>query len=180
MRYLIDGYNLAHAMNLLSARSPASRLESARRNLLDRLALGHGREAGNVAVVFDARAAPPGVPARQEIFGIEVRFAPVADDLIEDLLAEERTPRQLTVVSDDRRLQQAARRRGCAVLGCLDYLERLAAPPAAKAPPAPEAPAKPQGSSGEETRYWLERFGGAGGPGQRDEYDLPFEDEEER
>jgi predicted RNA-binding protein with PIN domain len=177
MRYLIDGYNLAHAMNLLTARSPAARLEPARRSLLDRLAAGHGRDAGNVVVVFDAKSAPPGVPARQEVFGIEVRFAPVADDHIEDLIAQERTPRQLTLVSDDRRLRQSAQRRGCPVLGCLDYLEQLAGRPAAVPPPrAAEPPAKPEGSS-EETRYWLERFGGIDeDPRLRDGFDLPFRD----
>ena len=45
--------------------------------------------------------------------------------LIEELIRNEASPRLLTVVSDDHRIQHAARRRGCVVLGCLDYYERL-------------------------------------------------------
>jgi hypothetical protein len=167
-------------MNLLTARSPAAQLEPARRNLLDRLATGHGRDAAHLIVVFDAKSAPPGVPARQQVFGIEVSFAPDADERIEELIARESAPRSLTLVSDDRRLQQSARRRGCPVLGCLDYLERLTAHPTPPPAPPPEAPAKPQRSSGEETRYWLERFGAVDeDPRLRDGFDLPFGDKED-
>ena len=85
--------------------------------------------------------------------------------MIEAIIQRDSTPRQLTIVSDDRRLKEAARRRQCPSLGCLDYLEQVAA---AARTPAAEGPAKPQGVSAEETRHWLEEFGDlADDPGSR-------------
>jgi hypothetical protein len=163
MRYLIDGYNLAHAMGLLIARSGPRALEPARRALVAHLA-EHADPAG-LTVVFDAANAPPGTPPEQDYLGVRVLFPrkQSADDVIEDLIRDDPCPHELAVVSDDRRLREAARRRGCVSLRCLDYLEGLTRPrPPAPAPPAaPAAPAKPAGCSGEEADYWLGRFGEA-------------------
>ena len=76
--------------------------------------------------------------------------------MIEAIIRRESSPRRLTVVSDDRRLKEAARRRQCPSLGCLDYLEQVGRPP----PPSPaeNGPTKPQGVSAEETQRWLEEF----------------------
>ena len=60
------------------------------------------------------------------------------------------------VVSDDRRLQQAARRRSCVALGCLDYLDRLQERP--RPPSAVEKAAKPVRVSPEEMEHWLHEF----------------------
>lgn len=159
MRYLIDGYNLLHAMGVLLGRVGPHRLESARLNLLDRIRALHGDDAGAVTVVFDAANAPPGVRPEQDHQGIRVLFAlrEEADDLIETLIRHDSAPRRLAVVSDDRRLKEAARRRGCPALGCLDYLEqvRRQAPHPADA----DGAAKPPGDSDDEKRRWLEAFG---------------------
>jgi len=71
-------------------------------------------------VVFDASQGSAGTPARQDYQGIRVLNAlqQQADDLIEDLLERRLSPPSLTVVSDDRRLKDAARRCHCNVLGC--------------------------------------------------------------
>ena len=128
MAYLIDGYNLLHAMGVLRARVGPHGLEKARQRLLGLLQGALGAEAPNVTVVFDAAGAPAGAQEEQDYQGIRVRFAvheEEADDLIEDLIRHNSTPKQLTVVSDDHRLQESARRRQCRVLGCLDFLEEL-------------------------------------------------------
>ena len=128
MAYLIDGYNLLHAMGVLHSRVGPHGLEKARRRLLGLLQGALGAESSNVTVVFDAAGAPAGAQEEQEYHGIHVRFAvheEEADDLIEDLIRHNSTPKQLTVVSDDHRLQESARRRHCGVLGCLDFLEEL-------------------------------------------------------
>jgi predicted RNA-binding protein with PIN domain len=158
MRYLIDGYNLAHALGLLTARAPRALLR-ARRALLARLA-EHADPAG-VTIVFDALKAPPGTRGGQDHRGVRVLFArgQSADDAIEEIIRADPSPRDLAVVSDDRRLREAARRRGCVSVGCLDYWERLGRPASPTPPaPAPEAPAKPEACSGEEAEYWLGRF----------------------
>ncbi len=160
MRYLIDGYNLMHAMGLLAGPVRPSRLQFARVRLLDDLCRWCGEGAERVSVVFDATDPPPG--ARPELFfrRIHVYFSQgrQADDLIEDLIEQEPTPGQLTVVSDDHRIQRAARRRHCPVLGCLDFLEGIRQP-APQAGPADEpTSAKPEVLSDEETRHWLREF----------------------
>jgi hypothetical protein len=160
MFYLIDGYNLLHALGLPRQLGPAG-LEKARRRLLDFLKRAYGDEAPIVTVVFDAARAPRGVPAEVDHQGLHVRFAvghAQADDLIELLIRQAAAPRQLTVVSDDHRLQKAARRRRCTVVGCGDYLlwlgQRRKPRPA---PPAGE-PAKPSGVSRQEAQHWLNEF----------------------
>ncbi len=161
MRYLIDGYNLLHAMGVLTGRVGPRGLEKARLALLARLLALNADDPGRVTVVFDAAHARPGAEREHDHEGIHVLFAlqEEADDVIEAIIRRESTPRQLTVVSDDRRLKEAARRRHCAALGCLDYLEQVGRPPRpASALPAGEAPAKPQGVSAEVARRWLEEF----------------------
>jgi len=156
MRYVIDGYNLLYALGLVQARMGPHGLEKARLALLGRLAASG---EGAVTVVFDAGRAPPGVPAAQDHQGVRVLFAVKreADDLIEDLIGRDSAPRGLTVVSDDHRVRQAARRRHCPVLGCLDFIERLGRPTPPVGQPE-EAPAKPSGVSRAETQHWLQEF----------------------
>jgi predicted RNA-binding protein with PIN domain len=164
MRYLIDGYNLLHAMGLLRTAGPAGPhgLEKARLGLLGHVRGGHGAGAPAVTVVFDARGAPPGADAEDDYQGVHVRYAlhGEADDLIEELVRHDSAPRRLTVVSDDHRVQEAARRRHCVVLGCMDYLDHLER--LRRVPPTPSAdgPAKPDGVSAAEVERWLAEFGG--------------------
>jgi len=130
---LIDGYNVMHALGYLSQRTPANQLESARRRFLDFLAERVAGRNVNCAVVFDAANAPAHVLAEIEYKGLTVYSAKrqEADDLIEDLIRRHSAPKQLLVVSNDRRLRRAAERRGSMALGStelLDWLDRPAAP----------------------------------------------------
>lgn len=115
MPLLIDGYNLLNASGVFAKGRGAHKLERARGALL--VFLGDSlsdEELRTTTIVFDAKDAPPGLPRRETFRGIQVRFASrhaEADDLIEELIREETSPRQLTVVSSDHRLQRAARRR---------------------------------------------------------------------
>jgi hypothetical protein len=164
MRYLIDGYNLLHALGLGSRLGPTG-LEWARLRLLRLLRETHGDEASDVTVVFDAAGARPGATAEQDYRGIHVLFAVrevEADDLIEQLIRRTSAPRGLTVVSDDHRIQQAARRRDCVALGCAAYLDFLDHKRHPQPPRPPEAPAKPEEVSPEEAQYWLREFAGLG------------------
>jgi predicted RNA-binding protein with PIN domain len=162
MLYLIDGYNLLHALDVLPKRLGPKGLHYARQRLLDVLHAAFREDAGSVTIVFDAAGAPPSVRDVQEYRGLEVRFAvrhEEADDLIELLIRHEAHPQKLTVVSDDHRIQQAARRRHCNGLGCgafLDWLHerRRPAPPATQA----DSSAKPQRSSDADTAHWLKEF----------------------
>src|SRR5437016_3218596 len=113
--YIIDGYNLIHALGMIQKQMNAGGLEESRRKLLVFLTDRFGADAPRVIVVFDARHAPGGVPRQQTYHGLHVHFAPKdqsADDWIEKLIKDEAQPRALVVVSNDNRLQNAARRRG--------------------------------------------------------------------
>ncbi len=160
MRYLIDGYNLIYAIAPLGAHLRPHALERARINLLDRLWRLHGDGSASVTVVFDGgKANKRGIGKGSSYHGIHILYAvgQEADDVIEELVRQETMPAQLTVVSGDHRLREAARRRGCPCMECLDYLERIGQRPAPSIPA--DAVSKPEALSAEETQRWLEEFG---------------------
>ena len=115
MPLLIDGYNLLNASTVFAQGRGGHTLERARAALLFFLSESLSEEERPLTtVVFDAKDAPPGLPCRETFRGIKVRFAAhhaEADDLIEELIRAETSPRRLTVVSSDHRIQRAARRR---------------------------------------------------------------------
>jgi predicted RNA-binding protein with PIN domain len=163
MPVLIDGYNLLFALGWIRGRrgGPAA-LEKARRHLLGLLSGVYGPEAGTVTVVFDAANAPAGVADYEIYQGVHVRYArrrEQADDLIEEAIRRDSAPRRLTIVSDDRRLQKAARRRQCVALSCADYVDELERRRGARGRRRTDRPPKPEAVSPEESRHWLREFG---------------------
>jgi uncharacterized protein len=158
--FLIDGYNLIHALGMIQKQVPQGGLETSRLRLLDYLAESFGDDARNVTVVFDATNAPRGAVRDQEHRGIGVRFAAKnqsADDLIEDLLAAPPAPRSLVVVSNDARLQNAARRVGAQAWShdtLLDFFEQ-----GQKGQPATKTAANDKDTvSPDESKRWQREF----------------------
>lgn len=163
MPYIIDGYNVLHALGLLRGRTGPHGLEKARLHLLGMLSGVYGDAATTVTVVFDAHHPRPGVEDQTDYHGLHVRYAahhPAADDLIEELIRHDAAPRQLTVVSDDHRLRDAARRRHCRVVGCLDYLDELDRQ-RRKHRSTPKSEEGERRSAGDAQR-WLEEFADLG------------------
>ncbi|MGC8880334.1 MAG: NYN domain-containing protein [Anaerolineae bacterium] len=104
---LIDGHNLIGQMADLSLDDPNDEEE-----LLSRLRTYRASTGAELAVYFD-----PGLtyrtPVRRIEAGITVYTAPYghqADELILQAIRSEANPRQLTVVSSDRTIQQARSR----------------------------------------------------------------------
>lgn len=163
MSFLLDGYNLLHRLGRLTPRCGRAAVAAARRWLVQLLHQAHAPGSG-VRVVFDGSVGADEARGLQARTHVEVSFSgrQSADDVIEDCLAATPRDRGLTLVSDDRRLRDAARRRGCLVLGCLDYAERyLLTPgrtPSAAPPPAEDDAGKPESAGEAETRRWLEAF----------------------
>jgi predicted RNA-binding protein with PIN domain len=158
--FLIDGYNLLHAMGILGGPVGPHGLEKARARLLGLLHGGFGGQSAAVTVVFDAAAATPKAQAEQEYRGVRVVFAQgnqEADDVIERLIRQSSAPKALHVVSDDRRVQQAATRRGCQAHGCESFLQWMDRHRRAQrqADPGPE---KKDCITEEEARQWLAEF----------------------
>jgi predicted RNA-binding protein with PIN domain len=162
MPFLIDGYNLLHALGLVRGRTGPHGLAKARAALLGLLTAAHGDDAGEVTIVFDARRAPAGADDAEYRGPLHVEFArhEEADDRIEWLIAHDPAPKRLVVVSDDRRLHQAARRRRCAAWKCaayLDWLDRRRREHQAQR--RPEG-GKPEAVSPAEAERWLDAFDG--------------------
>jgi uncharacterized protein len=159
MRYLIDGYNLLHAIGLARTYGGRAGWDRARAQLLDWLADRHGSNVADVTVALDAQnARGPGVVSEVHR-GLRVmrKFGRSADDLIEDLVAAEASPESLTVVSNDARVRSAAARRGCHYLKCGEYVDALMSPPRAAAAPAPAE--KDETATPEEMAAWQKAFG---------------------
>lgn len=121
------------------------------------------QQRARVIVVFDAARAPTGRP-RDEIFReMTIRFASnydSADDLIEELVRADSTPRSLVVVSSDHRLQRAARRRKGTAFDSDYWWNRVVRNRRSRLAPAPletERPSAP--ASDKEIEDWIARFG---------------------
>jgi uncharacterized protein len=161
MPYLIDGYNLLHALGILGKRMGPTGLEKARFRLLGLLRRSLGEQAAEVTVVFDAAGAPAGAEAETFFHGIRIRFAnrhPQADDLIEELIRNFSAPKNLVVVSDDNRLAKAACRRGCRTLSCQDFLAHLDQQRRLQLERTPPVKEKQDSLTPEETQRWLAEF----------------------
>jgi uncharacterized protein len=149
MLFLIDGYNLLHAVGWASKSMAQSALEPARRKLLDWLAETDAFQGGaRFRVIFDAQRGPAHAPKQMSHRGIKVEFAwrSTADDMIEEYLAAADTPREVVVVSNDTRLHEAARlvrAQGWSSQKFLDWLNQKEE--AAQPPEAITAPEKPTG-----------------------------------
>jgi predicted RNA-binding protein with PIN domain len=167
IRTLIDGYNLMYEGGLLGKRLGPDGFRKVRTRFLNDLADALGPlESARTTVVFDAAAAPPGVPRVARHKGLSVVYAvddENADARIERLLAEHTSPKSLTVVSTDRRVRQAATRRRAQVMTADAFWVSLAArkrerrfgtPELPKAPPATPPPSL----SPEESAYWQNEF----------------------
>jgi predicted RNA-binding protein with PIN domain len=124
---------------------------------------GHRKSKRGVAVsvVFDAARAPRGVPNEVTYQGIRVLYAKQqqepADTLIEELIRQDSAPKQLLVVSDDHRLVQAGRRRGCHVMHGEEFLRWLKRQ-RPKPDPAAEPSEKKHGISAAQAERWFEEF----------------------
>ncbi|MBA4188524.1 MAG: hypothetical protein C0467_11010 [Planctomycetaceae bacterium] len=162
MTYLIDGYNLMHAVGMLGLGPVAGGLERARTGFLDWLAAASGKRPEQLRVVFDAeKGRGPSPEANHR--GVRVRFAyrRTADDEIEELLAGEKRPTLVTVVSNDVRVQVAGRLSGTAVNTCEEFVDWLIADQRKRPAGAGRASEdqKPEGaSSPDEMAAWLAAF----------------------
>ena len=121
MKILIDGYNLIFQCGLQGRSAGSDALERARNRLLGELKSRMDEATRKkTTIVFDARNRPvKQVSDYEKIHEIQVIYAashPDADSLIEELIRKHSTPKKLTVVSSDHRIQRAAARRNSRAL----------------------------------------------------------------
>jgi len=155
MAFLIDGNNLLHAMAEVGP-------ELGRAGLCKDLGLLVHR-GQRVHVVFDGPA-PPGPLARQiAAHGAQVTYAAPrsADEVLERLIAEDTGPRELILVSTDRRIRRAAKHRGATAVRSEDFARRLIelAEQDRRRPHPLEPPEKRAGLAPGQAEEWLRVFG---------------------
>ena len=178
MSIIIDGYNLLHASGILAKGQGPGGLERARNALINFLAASLApEERSRTTVVFDAAGGSPDLPHSFEQSGITIRFATQhedADSLIEEMILRDSAPRRLTVVSSDRRLQRAARRRRARAAGSREWYETIVRERLERNAGRTDRPVKPTAPpTSDEVQYWLHQFGGE--PRESDsEVDDPF------
>lgn len=163
MWVIIDGYNLIHADEELSACMLRGELERARDGLIGRLISYHAATGDRITLVFDGTVGRRSHTADPP--GIEVRFSRSprkADGEIEALVEGESNPRGLRVVSSDRAIRGAAKKRGAESIDSATFLKEMASKrtPREKKRPPPE-PGEKYGKpiSPLEVRQWLKLFG---------------------
>jgi len=148
MALIVDAYNVLHRTHVLPNRYAMISATD-----LCRL-LETSRWAGRpMAVVCDGVRKPTEDDYAGEVELIYAGAGGDADSVIERLIAASDAPRDLTVVSNDRRLQKAARRRRARTLASERFLRQLVRSP--KPPPAPGA-GKPKQIA--DTDHWLDAF----------------------
>lgn len=167
---IVDGYNLLHRLAPKRLLDAPGGLERARAAVVRRVeTLLEKEELPAAVVVFDAAgpvasgpnstAGPQATPSLRVLFATDY---PDADSMIEEMVRRHSSPRRLTVVSSDRRVMDAARKRGAQGLDCdawLDQREKLAGrgPLRTPEPAAEESDEHLPGA--DESRYWLREFG---------------------
>src|SRR5713101_9997128 len=123
MRWLVDGYNLIRRDPDLRAREAES-LEAGRRALLHLLVRAHRDPRAEFTVVFDGARIAGGAPPPGRIRTIFSRPPFTADDELMRLARQWKSG--AVVVSSDRKIQDAARRAGCAVPPSPGFVSRKA------------------------------------------------------
>jgi hypothetical protein len=119
VRYLLDGYNLAHWL----ARDDDLRPEQLRARLLAALRPVLPRNAREVVIYWDVRT-PGHPPPAEHLTWCTLRFVRSADEAIVDAVFDADNPREVTVVSRDREVAGRSRQLGAKVLSPAEFLKR--------------------------------------------------------
>ena len=164
MALIIDAYNLIHAANILGGGVGPGGLERARSALLNFLVTSlPTKEQADCAIVFDSgEDAPPGLPNEFLHDGLKVYFSrgyENADAMIEELILAHSSPRKLTVVSSDHRVQRAALRRRARAIDADVWFEEVKRQRKAGSQQTPGSSSKPTPrQTPDDVEYWTRVF----------------------
>lgn len=175
MRYIIDGYNLLFRLSLTEVERD---LEVSRERILADLGSCLNELGLNASFVFDAHK-QPGLGERSHRQSLEICFTDegeTADEYILKEIARSKAPRQITVVTSDKRLAAHARGMSAATLSVeqfIQWIKKKTYPkrdktPQKSTPPAtqktqqayevPDAPPSPGATLEECFDYYLYHF----------------------
>jgi predicted RNA-binding protein with PIN domain len=154
---IIDGYNLLRAVqNLLEQSSDITDVQLCR--IVDEY-LYRMKKRGQI--VFDG-VGPRDKTGFNNLRELEITFSGTsheADDIIEKLVLESSAPKNLAVISNDRRVKTAANKRKAAAVDCVDFWMEVIKQLEKKKKKQVEPQGKFYGISEAETEYWLREFG---------------------
>lgn len=125
LHIVIDGYNLIRQSSRFSIVEQQD-LQSGREALVDALAEYKRAKHHAITVVFDGAGAPVGMPRKDRIKGINLRFSRMgetADTVIKRIAAREK--QKLLVVTSDNEILTYAEAMGAAVISAPEFDERL-------------------------------------------------------
>ncbi|MCD4831575.1 MAG: NYN domain-containing protein [Anaerohalosphaeraceae bacterium] len=154
---LIDGYNLLRAVQNCS--DEFSAIDDVLLCAVISEYLRRTKKKG--VIVFDG-IGPPDKTALHSIGNPKVIFSGrrfEADDIIEDMIGEHSAPKRLVVVSTDRRIKVAAKKRKAKAINSLDFWAEVVKCIEKKRKHAPEPREKLSGITPAETEHWLREFG---------------------
>lgn len=155
MPFIIDGHNLLYAIQKEGELyEPVSDV-----GMCNLLASYFNRISENAQVIFDGTG-PPDKSAFDNISNLEVIFSGLrsdADTVIEDKIKASTAPKRLVVVSSDRRIATAARKRKVKLLKSPAFWERVQKRLNRKERPK-EPRAKRDGLTESETQQWVKFF----------------------
>ena len=156
MPIIIDGYNLLHSIQKSSEDfEPIGDVQLCR--IVGRFLKLTGEKG---EIVFDGTG-PPDKSGFDNISNLEVFFAGLATDadtVIENRIKANTAPKRLTIISNDRRLRDAARRRKVKSVKSEEFWGNVQKQLSRKRV-TEEPTAKRQGLSEGETEQWLKFFG---------------------
>ncbi len=117
MAIIIDAYNVLHCTHILPDRYAMMEVGG----MCDLLSRSRWRR-GRMVVVCDGTVPRFGIGEHDDVHLIYAGGGKDADSVIEGLIEKDTGPRDLVVVSNDRRIQRAARKRRASVMSSEDFL----------------------------------------------------------
>jgi hypothetical protein len=120
VRYLIDGYNLAHWL----LRDDELLPEQLRTRLLAALRGKLPKDATGVDIYWDVRKPNPSIPQRESLGWCTAHNVPSADEAIIDAVYDAADARALCVVSRDREVTGKSRQLGARIMAPDQFLKR--------------------------------------------------------
>ncbi|OIO36568.1 MAG: hypothetical protein AUJ74_01685 [Candidatus Omnitrophica bacterium CG1_02_44_16] len=125
LTYIVDGYNLIKR----TPRFDRDELRAARAELFSYLECyrPHGSLKNGLVVVFDSKRE---CFSYQEEHSFRVVFTQgeTADDKIKSIVSQDRQPKEIVVVTDDKQLKLAVRSCGAQVIACAEFLKKGRSP----------------------------------------------------
>jgi predicted RNA-binding protein with PIN domain len=126
LHIVIDGYNFIRRSRRLSTVEQFD-MQAAREMLVTDLAAYKKIRPHAITIVFDGTDAPPDLPRRSRLKGIELRFSrsgESADSVIKRMAVRERE--RVLIVSSDRDIAESVEKQGAAVIDTEAFENRLA------------------------------------------------------